>query len=177
MIYSHNLITIKPFCREDLSDKYRNWFNNPDVCKYNSHSLFPYTKDKMDKFMKNIEDGNPDIIWGIFVSDCGHIGNCSIQSINWIYKSCEIAFVIGDTSQWGKGIGTVVGNFMLYHAFNKLNMNRVWTGTASTNKGMQAVAEKLGMKHEGISRQGMYLDGEYVDVCHYGILRREWKTK
>jgi [ribosomal protein S5]-alanine N-acetyltransferase len=175
MIYQNKIIIMRPFCRSDISERYRNWFNDPQVCKYNSHSLFAYTPEKMERFIKNIEDGGPDIIWAIFSKENKeHIGNCSIQSINWIYRSCEIAFVIGDISAWGQGIGTMVGEFMLSHAFSRINMNRVWTGTAAVNSGMRHVALKLGMKEEGVSRQGMYLSGEYIDVIHYGILRGEW---
>ena len=63
---------------------------------------------------------------------------------------------------------------LLYHGFSKINLNRIWTGTSSNNIGMQKVCEKIGMQKEGVSRQGMYLLGNYVDVYHYGILANEF---
>ena len=61
---------------------------------------------------------------------------------------------------------------MLYHAFYKLNLNRIWTGTVATNLGMRRVAEKIGMKEEGCFREGSFVQGEHHDIIMYSILRR-----
>lgn len=34
--------------------------------------------------------------------------------------------------------------------------------------------EKLGFEREGIARQAIFVDGEFVDSYQYGLLREEW---
>lgn len=183
MYYENDTILLRPFTRKDMTEKYCSWFHNPHVTKYNSHGLFPYTEKKMELFIENIEGNGDDIVWAIIAkgktslwTSGSHIGNCSLQSINWIYRSCEIAFVLGDTDYWGKGYATQAGKYMLFHAFQRMNMNRCWTGTVNTNKGMRRVAEKIGMKKEGVFRQGAFIDGKYEDIICYSILQEEYQT-
>lgn len=188
IFYETDNIILSLFTEEELnSAKYQSWFYDPDVTKYNSHGLFPYTKEKQKVFMDSIET-NEKIVFAIYVltpeyfikegrvEKSIYIGNISLQSINWIYKSAEIAWVIGEKEYWGKGIATEAGNLVLCHGFNKLNLHRIWSGTAATNKGMQRVFEKLKFKKEGIFIDGMFLNGEYVDIYNYAITDQEWRT-
>lgn len=197
MIYTNNNIRIVPFERSrHMTETYRGWFHDPDVTRFNSHGLFPYTAATMEEFVTTIEKGSSSkIVWAIEAksdskpfgdstetmaaisrwSPWRHIGNCSLQSINYINRSAELAVVIGDGR--GKGIGTQVCQWMITHGFLRLGISRIWTGTAETNMGMRRVCEKLGMKHEGTFRNGVFLDGEFVDVFSYGILFLEWKEK
>lgn len=174
MIYSDGHVVIHPFTERDMTEQYRSWFHDPEVTRWNSHGLFPLTTERMKAFRNAIEgDSTSMIVWAIRV-EWEHVGNCSIQSINWINRSAELAFVIGEKKVWGMGIGTVVGQMMLKHAFHCLNMNRVWTGTAENNVGMRRVAFKLGMQEEGRFRDAVFLNGAYNDVVMYSILQKEY---
>ena len=190
MIYQNDKLRIVPFERgKHMTKEYRSWFNDPEVTKYNSHGLFPYSPGAMDAFVKTIEQGSDSkIVWAIEVSNKEeheawknavqiaipeppqwiHIGNCSLDRINWINRSAELTIVLG--KERGKGFGMQACEWMLEHAFLKLNLHRVWTGTAARNIGMRRVCEKLGMRHEGNFIDGMFLDGAYVNVIAYGIL-------
>lgn len=192
-MYADGDLYLYPFRENDINNEtYRSWFTNTDVTKYNSHGLFPMTQSNLKSFVDGLHKDH--IVFKIVVNSThikpnnedgpeykyhtnDWIGNCSLQSFNWINRSAEFAIVIGDVNSWGKGYGRRALEFLLEHGFNKLGLNRIWTGTSATNKGMLKVAEAAGMKLEGLSRQGVYLDGEFVDVCHFGILRGEWIGK
>lgn len=45
------------------------------------------------------------------------------------------------------------------------------------NKSMIKVAEKVGMSHEGISKEAFLKDGEYADIVHYAIIKPKYKKK
>lgn len=197
MIYENDKIMIRPFTKDDISDKYRSWFFDSETTKYNSHGLFPYTKEQAEAFVKDLEGSTIKIVWAIIQKtefekiknrpfpfseseikerrDGGiHVGNISLQSINLHNRSAELAIVIGEADARGKGYGLQVCQLVLNHGFNKIGLNRIWTGTAATNIAMQKVCEKLGMQQEGVFREGMFLNGEYVDVYAYGILKGEY---
>ena len=189
MIYQNESVRVVPFEREKhMTEKYRSWFHDRLTTQYNSWGLFPYTPGQMEQFVKDIEQGTRErIVWAIEVKIqedsqytqeiWEHVGNCSLQSLNFINDSAEFAIVIGEKSARGKGFGEVVLRFLLNHGFKKLGLHRVWTGTAVTNVAMCRVAEKVGMKQEGVFREGMFLDGQFVDVVAYGILVHEWEEK
>jgi len=184
MMYAQDDIAVRPFVRKDMTPEYYSWFYDPYVTKYNSHGLFPYTKKQMNDFLERLSSPN-NIIWAIIILPYPdndvyigikglHIGNISFQNINWVNRSAEFAVVIGNKDYWGKGYCTKAARFLLHHGFNKLNLHRIWTGTAATNEGMKRVAWKLGMTQEATFRDGVYLEGKYVDVNVYGILKDEW---
>lgn len=181
-LYETERFYVRPFTSNDITEQYRQWFFDVEVIRYNSHGLFPYTKNQMEKFIESLESSD-DLIWGIFTkfSPYGaslsglHIGNVSLQRINWTYRSAEFAIVMGEKDYWDKGYGTEAAKMIISHGFNRLNLHRVWTGTASTNIGMQKIAEKLGMKKEGVFRDAMFLNGQYVDIFEYGLLQGELK--
>jgi RimJ/RimL family protein N-acetyltransferase len=115
------------------------------------------------------------IVWAICHVQDGHIGNVALQNISLINQNAEFAIILGDRRHWGKGVGMLAGKAMLEHGFKKLNLHRIYCGTAATNAGMKKLALKLGMKEEGIRRENLFLDGEWVDAIEYGILRSEFK--
>ena len=115
------------------------------------------------------------IVWAICDLQDGHIGNVALQNISLINQNAEFAIILGDRRHWGKGVGLLAGKAMLEHGFKKLNLHRIYCGTAATNAGMKKLALKLGMKEEGIRREHLFLDGEWVDAIEYGILRPELK--
>jgi RimJ/RimL family protein N-acetyltransferase len=103
-----------------------------------------------------------------------HIGNITLQRINWIYRSAEMAIVIGEKGFWRLGFATEALTKLYDHGFDRMNLHRIWSGTAATNKGMIRTFEKLGMAHEGTFMDAMFLQGKYVDVVEYGIIKDNW---
>jgi RimJ/RimL family protein N-acetyltransferase len=190
-LYKTERFYVRPFTKEDMTEQYRSWFHDADVTRHNSHGLFPYTKEQMARFLAQLESSD-DLVWAVIVKpeegkkfvkhtkdglnylEGIHIGNVSLQNIHRIYRSAEFACVFGEKDYWGKGYGTEAAKMIFNHGFNRLNLHRIFTGTSSTNIGMQKIAKKLGMIHEGTFKEAMFLNGEYVDIYEYGILAREF---
>ena len=160
-----------------IESNYRLWLNNPIVTAKNSHGLFSFNCKK--DAIKLLKDKSY-LIWSIIYNSNNkmlpiHIGNVSLQNINLINRSAEIACVIGEVEYWGNGFMTWACENIIEHGFLKLGLNRIWSGTAATNKGMRAVFQKLRFKVEGQFREGMFLDGKFEDVFAYGLLNSDWQ--
>ena len=184
-MYETDRLYVRPLEVEDIeSSHYQKWFYDQTVSKYNSHGLFPYTAEQKIEFIERIKSGK-EIIWAVITKIEWtepeeyeiHIGNIALQRLDWINRSAELACLFGEKEFWGKGYGTESVKLLFDHGFQKLNLNRIWTGTAATNIGMRKIAEKLGMKQEGTFREGHYLEGKYVDVVEYGILKTNYISK
>lgn len=71
------------------------------------------------------------------------------------------------------GYAAEAAEVLIDHAFNRLNLHRLYCGTADNNIRMQKLAEKLGFIKEGIRRQALFKNGAYHDIIEYGKLREE----
>ncbi|MDC0296343.1 GNAT family N-acetyltransferase [Akkermansiaceae bacterium] len=166
-------VNLRTLRSEDLTGSYQFWLNDPDIVKYNSHGKFPFSKNMLQTYIDRAVNDDSKIVLAIIDQKSStHIGNISLQSINWIDRNCEIAFILGDKNYWSKGVMSEAGKLLINHAFNELNLHRVSCGTSSNNLGMQKLATKLGMVKEGVRTESIFNDGKYFDIYEYGIINR-----
>lgn len=166
-------VYLRPVQREDLRENYQRWFNDQEVCRYNSHGVFPVTITQLENY---VADENPSrVCLGVFdISGQEHVGNISLQEIDWISRCAEFAIIIGQKNYWNSGVGKESADLMLYHGFIRMNLQRVYCGTSEENIAMQKLAKYLGMQQEGIRRKALYKNGAYKDMFEYGLLKGEY---
>ncbi len=170
-------IYLSPLTKDDISDDYIGWFNDREVCKENSHSTYPNTYSQTLAYIESVEKSKQDIVFAIrWKKNNLHIGNASVQKIDRVNRSAELAIIIGDKKYWSKGVGNEVYGLLLDYGFNTLNLNRISSGQTVTNKGMIKVCIRQGMKREGVLRQVLYKEGKYADAVIYSILRNEFRN-
>lgn len=169
-------IFLRPLSLSDISENYLSWLNDPQTNLYNSHSIFPYTTEQLKDYVKGI-DNKSKVVLAICDQKSGkHIGNISLQNIDWVSRCAEFAILIGEKKFWNKGVGLEAGKLIVDYGFTRLNLNRIHCGTSSENIGMQKLALKLGMKLEGVRIQAMYKNGKYADIWEYGILKKNYEN-
>lgn len=157
---------------DDLTN-YHKWFNDQDINEFNSHAIYPMTLQAIHEYLRGIDKSNLHL--SIFLkSENQHIGNISLQSIDYINRSAELAILMGEKSFWGKGYSTVACKLLMMHGFEKMNLNRIYCGTSELNTGMQKLALKVGMKLEGRRLDAIFYKNEYVDLLEYGILKHDF---
>lgn len=160
----------------DLDGPYPTWFEDQDVCRYNSHGKFFRPRAYFEAYLNQPDQQDRVVLAICHVAD-GHIGNVSLQGISLIDRTAEFAIIVGDKRHWHKEVGSLAGRALVAHGFNKLNLERIYCGTAATNMGMQKLAVSLGMTLEGTRRQHLFLDGARVDMLEYGVLRSEYEQR
>lgn len=166
-------VYLRVLLKEDLGSNYRFWLNDPEVVKYNSHGRFPATVESLEHYIGSSFESKNSLVLAVCMDDTDlHIGNISLQAINWIDRNAEIAFLLGELSFHGKGIMYEAGHLLIHHAFQTLNLHRIHCGTSSENIGMQKLAVKLGMEREGVRRDAIFSNGRYHDIIEYGILNK-----
>ena len=166
-------MTVFLYAFTEFSPEYLEWLNDPEVNRYTSRGSYPTTEAEARQYVATCQSADR-IVSAIFANE-RHIGNISIQKIDLINRSAELAILIGDRSAQGKGFGLKASQIICKHGFNALGLNRIYCGTHSENIPMQKLALKLGMKEEGWSRKALYTDGKFADIIHYGILREEFQ--
>lgn len=159
----------------DCDGNYESWFNDIEVCKYNSHHKFPKSKQEIKDYIREVNHSNNFLVLAIIdKKNNKHIGNISLQEINYIDRNAELAFIIGEKEYWKKGYATEAAKLIIKHAFIELNLHRLYLGTADNNLGMLKLAEKLGFKREGLRKEALFKNGTYHDIIEYGIIKGDY---
>lgn len=166
-------VYLRPLNYDDIEINYIHWFDDEEVCSGNSHHRFPITIEQMKNYINSINEKN--LVLAIIESSKNiHIGNISLQNINYINRSAEFAIIIGEKEYWNGGYGKEAAKLILNHGFKTLNLNKIYCGTLENNIGMQKLALSTGFKQEGIRRKAEFKNGEYLDVIEYGLLLEEF---
>ena len=101
------------------------------------------------------------------------VGRVGMHHINQQNKIGEIGYWLADGLQ-GKGIATKCCTTLINYGFNDLALNRIEIKCATGNNKSRAIAEKLQFKQEGILKQAELLNGNFIDLYLYAMLKEEW---
>jgi len=166
---------VRSFRQSDLDGPYISWFEDQEVCRYNSHGKYPRTREYFQSFYNSLNAGDK-MVWAICHDQDGHIGNISLQGISPINRHAEFAILLGDRRHWHRGVSKMAGQCIIEHGLNKLNLVRIFCGTAENNIGMRKLAHSLGFQEEGRRQAHLFLEGQWVDVIEYGLLRAGFRS-
>lgn len=182
MIYGER-IRLRALEKEDLP-KFVEWLNDPEV-RENLFANHPFSKAAEEKWFENmltqplfeqplcidIKSNNEaeETIWHL-------IGNLSLMHISNTNRSAELGIMIGDKHHWNQGYGTEAIRLLIDHAFNQLNLHRIYLRVYDTNPRGIRCYEKVGFQHEGTQREAIFKEGNYIDIHMMSVLRTEWKA-
>jgi [ribosomal protein S5]-alanine N-acetyltransferase len=82
---------------------------------------------------------------------------------------CEL-----DPHSWGRGYALEAARAMLDHGFRELGLHRIYAETLEENVAAVNLAEKLGMRREGILRENRRFGGRWWNTVVLSILETEW---
>jgi RimJ/RimL family protein N-acetyltransferase len=154
---------------------YFSWLDDLTTDLHTERSRFPNTEERMLSYYKRACQNNDLVLLGIFENETTrHIGNVTLKDLNWFSRRGWLGYMIGEKNARGKGYATEAVLMMLYYAFMKLNLNRIFTTITESNTPSLGVAERAGFLREGLFREHMILGEEKRDVIAFGALRREW---
>lgn len=102
------------------------------------------------------------------------IGQTGFFRIDYISRAAIFYLAILDPAHWSKGYGTEATQLMVDYAFKTLNLNRIQLHVCAENTSAIKIYQRAGFIKEGILRQAMYRQGNFVDFWVMGILRDDW---
>jgi ribosomal-protein-serine acetyltransferase len=116
-----------------------------------------------------------DFGYAIFYNEkiAGRIG---MHHINRQHMIGEIGYWLAEDMQ-GKGIIAKCCTALINHAFKELGLNRIELKCGLENSKSRAIAEKLEFTREGILRKAELLNGQFIDLYLFSMLKEEWERK
>lgn len=104
-------------------------------------------------------------------ADVEPIGAVSVVDAH--YKRPEIRYWLAPEYH-GQGYGADAAATAVDYAFRNYQAPAVGAGAYAFNDASMGVLESLGFDREGVVRSMSYVDGEWVDMVQYGLLREDW---
>jgi len=101
------------------------------------------------------------------------------MSLNWIdrgNRGCGVGYWLSE-EHTGQGIATRSCVRLMEHCFDDLGLHRFVLEAATDNFASRAIAERLGMRLEGITKDREWLYDHYVDSALYAITSPEWRAQ
>ena len=88
-------------------------------------------------------------------------------------QSCNFRILIGPSGQ-GRGLGTEATRLIVGYGIEQLRLHRISLGVYAFNPRAQRAYEKAGFTTEGVLRDALLWDGEWVDEVVMSVLAQDW---
>lgn len=160
--------------KEDVSERYLGWLNDPEVNRYLETRFAPQTRETCESFVSDMEKDHASYLFGIFDKvTLDHIGNIKMGFINAHHQSAQLSLFIGEKSCWGKGYATESIRRITTWGFEVLGLERVEAGCYDSNFGSLRAFLKVGYSVEGFFRNSVVSDGRRIGCFWLGIIRND----
>lgn len=149
---------------------------NPNVRRYlGVHKVGTSLNDNRNYFDFGKYDNLDFYRWSIVEKDTNKLLGCIYLNVHdEKARSYGIDYFLREDS-WNKGYATEASKCILNFAFEKLNVNRIESSGAKSNPGTLKVMEHIGLKYEGVRKDGIfYYYGGIQDLVLYGITKEEY---
>jgi RimJ/RimL family protein N-acetyltransferase len=137
----------------------------------------PYTEEDARSFLAHVEEGTRSgsaVHLAITVPPNSEL--CGLVGLDLVspHGHAELGYWIG-VPLWGNGFATEAARAMVAFGFATLGLHRIYAHHFARNVASQRVLEKIGMRHEGRSRQHIRKWDRFIDLENYGLLAEEFR--
>ena len=153
----------------EVTENYVKWFLDKNVTKYSENQYREFSFETQVAYVDNCLKNESISLYGIFENK-RHIGNVTLDNINFIHKRAELTYIIGERDFWGKGIAKRAITEIIKIARQEFKLNKLYAGTAINNIASKKVLEFNGFILEGVRKKHLYLNNKYQDQLDYGLI-------
>lgn len=164
-------VELRKLSIETPLDDYAQFINDVENLKWiDGVGNFPLSKEELLEYIRS----NKGLLLGIFDLQGHHVGNIQLSAINHHHRHALYGIVIAQKYQ-GKGYGREASHLILKHAFEVLNLHRVYLMVVATNNAAVSFYENLGFEQEGIAKDFHLLNFEYHDCIRFYMLEDRYR--
>ncbi len=174
------MIRLEPFERSDFQQLI-NWIDNEDLLIQWSGSLFsfPLTERSLDWYLKDsniINESDAFTYKAVDIETGEVVGHISLGGLSWKNRSSRISRVFVSPVATQKGICQQMTRAALQIGFEELGLHRISLGVYENNKSALNCYLKTGFNIEGVSRDVLWHNNEFLSLVEMAILENEWRA-
>ncbi|HZD67109.1 MAG TPA: GNAT family protein [Acidimicrobiales bacterium] len=114
--------------------------------------------------------------FGIFVGD-RLVGEANLSSVQrWPLQSAYVGYWV-DQAVAGRGYVPEAVAVLFRFAFEEVDLHRLQVSIIPRNVRSRRVAEKLGLREEGVAERYLEINGQWEDHVRYAITAEEWAKR
>jgi RimJ/RimL family protein N-acetyltransferase len=137
--------------------------SHEDVGEEKAREWYRTRKDQTDRLDLAIVDKATGVV----------VGEAVLNDWDPDNQSCNFRILIGPAGQ-GRGLGTEATRLIVGYGIEEVGLHRISLGVYAFNPRAQRAYEKAGFVVEGVLRDALLWDGEWVDEVVMSVLSTEW---
>jgi RimJ/RimL family protein N-acetyltransferase len=127
-----------------------------------------------DFWVRQVETPPADLIrLAVASADDGLLGYVDLHGAKPLER--ELGFLIGPSTQWGRGLGGRAAKAGLVYGFEQLSLGSIWAEALIANAASVRILRSLGMRETGRGCAETFLEEESC-YLQFRISRDEWST-
>ena len=168
-------LILRRFTAEDARDMYANWASDPAVTEFltwPTHTSEEVSRQVLEQWVRDYESERT-YQWAVVSRETGGpIGSLAVVRLDDSVAEAELGWCIG-ARWWGQGYMPEAAAAVVRFLFDDVGMNRICAKHDVDNPKSGRVMQKLGMRLEGVRRQGGLNNRGIVDLACYAMLRTD----
>jgi RimJ/RimL family protein N-acetyltransferase len=174
------MIQLEPFGPNDFQQLI-DWIDTEELLIKWSGSLFsfPLTMDSLEWYIQdiNIIHQSDAFVYKVVETKTGYVvGHISLGGLSWKNRSARITRVLVSPGAMQKGFCQQMTRAVLKIGFEDLGLHRIGLGVYENNKAALNCYLKSGLSIEGVSRDVLWYNGEFLSLVEMAILEPEWRA-
>lgn len=169
-------ITLRPFRADDVEAVL---IGDDETNRLTGTHNSAFTREQVERYVANFAEDDSRVGWVIADSDSDNLealGEVIILDIDTNNRSAWIRIAMYGIDKVNRGYGTEAMQLAVAHGFTELKLHRIALEVYAFNPRAIRVYEKVGFQREGILRDALFWDGEYVDAIGMAILEDDWRA-
>ena len=166
-------VSLRPIERCD-TDNILKWRNNDNV-RLNFVFQDVLSKEAHENWLTNFIDVGKAAQFIIVVDGFGDIGSVYLRDIDMRHRKAEFGIFIGEDCARGKGFGAEAAKLIIEHAFNALDLNKVFLRVFADNIYAIKSYESSGFVKEGCFIEDVIIDNKPCDIVFMALLRSKYE--
>ena len=149
--------------------------NNYNLYRNTLYLPYPYSIEDALSWIKNhLVNFNDNKSYEFAITDkiTGKLYGAIALTNNQKFNNGEIGYWVGE-EYWGNGYASEASKAILEYAFIEKRYHKVFARYFTSNLASGRVIEKIGMRKEGVLRDHVMKENEYIDLVYNGILKHE----
>lgn len=155
-------VYLRKLQKSDLNRTWE-WLHTPEINNKIGVKI-PFSKDKQLIWFNKLVETKDKYIFAICnISNNNHIGNVSLDMIDFRHMNARLSIFIAENNHRGKGLGSEALQLLENFAFNNLKLHKIWCKTDAGDPKVFNFYKKKGFKQEGTLKEHELKQNKYID--------------